>query len=91
MTLAEKAAAAAAVVLHLVFGVFPFAASGLVTPLWGIVVLYGWWLALAVLVVRSLRAPPNRRPFVALAVPFVALAGWFAFVSLGSVLLGWTA
>jgi hypothetical protein len=40
--------------------------------------------------VRSLRAP-NRRPFVALVLPFVALAGWFAFISLGSVLLDWTA
>ena len=90
MSVGEKVAALVGVVLHLAVGVFPYAASGLVVPLWGVVVLYGCWLALAVVLIRLLRGP-DRRPLVAPAVPLVALAVWFAFVTLGEALLGWTA
>jgi hypothetical protein len=88
---AEKVAAVVAVVLHVVVGVFPYAASGLLAPLWGIVLLYGVWLALAVVLVRLLRPGPRRRPMVAPVVPFVALAAWFAVLSLGEALFDWTA
>ena len=90
MSVGEKIAAVIGVVLHLAVGVFPYAASGLVVPVWGIVVLYGLWLALAAVLVRLLRGP-NRRPIVAPVVPLVALAVWFAFVTAGEVLLDWTA
>ena len=90
MSVGEKVAAIAGVVLHLAVGVFPYAASGLVTPVWGYVVLYACWIALAVVLVRLLRGP-SRRPLLAPAVPLVALAWWFAFVSAGGAFLGWTA
>ena len=86
----EKVAAVVGVVLHLAVGVFPYAASGLVTPLWGYVVLYACWIALGVVLVRLLRGP-NRRPLFAPVVPLVALAWWFAFVSGGEAIFGWTA
>lgn len=90
MSLGEKLAAGVGAVLHLAVGVFPYAASGLVVPVWGVVVLYGCWLALAVVLVRLLRGPA-RRPLLAPAIPVVAIAVWFAFVSLGGALLDWTA
>lgn len=86
----EKVAGALGVVLHLAVGVFPYAASGLIVSVWGIIVLYGCWLALAVVLVRLLRGP-TRRPLLAPAIPLVAIAVWFAFVSLGEALFGWTA
>jgi hypothetical protein len=86
----EKLAAIGGVLLHLGFGVFPFAATGLLAPLWAIVVLYLWWLALGVVLVRLLRGT-DRRPFVAPLVPLVALAGWFGFLTFGDLVLGWTA
>ena len=86
----ERVAAVVGVVLHLAVGVFPYAASGLVTPVWGYVVLYAVWLALAFVLIRLLGGP-NRRPIVAPAIPLAALAFWFAFVTAGEVLLDWTA
>ena len=90
MSAGEKVAAIVGVVLHLAVGVFPYAASGLVVPLWGIAVLYGCWLGLAAVLVRLLRGE-GRRPMLAPVVPLVALAVWFAVVNLGGVLFGWTA
>jgi hypothetical protein len=86
----DKVAAVAGVLLHLVIGAVPFAVSGLVAPLWGVVVLFVWWLALAATIVRLLLGA-DRRPRLAPLVPVVALAGWFAFVSFGGAVLGWTA
>ena len=90
MSVGEKVAAALAVVLHLLIGVFPFAASGLLVPLWGVVVLGASWLAMAVVLVRLVRGD-RRRPLLAPLVPVAALAGWFAFVSFGEAVFGWTA
>ena len=87
-TTLDKVFAAAGIVLHLVAGVFPFAASGLIAPLWGVVVLYLWWLALLAVAIRLVR---TRRWRLVLAVPFAAVAGWFALMSLGGAVLGWTA
>ena len=90
MSTPEKVAAAVGVVLHLAFGVFPFAATGLLAPLWGIVLVYVWWIALAVVLVRLLRGQA-RRPMLAPAVPVVALGGWFLLLTFGDLVLGWTA
>ena len=90
MSVGEKVAAVVGVVLHLAVGVFPYAASGLLVPLWAIAVLYGCWLALAVLLVRLLRGD-RRRPLLAPAVPVAALVVWFAVVTLGEAVFGWTA
>jgi len=86
----EKVAAVVAIVGHLAVGVFPYAASGLLVPAWGIVVLYALWLGLAVGLVRLLRGD-RRRPMLAPLVPVAAVAVWFAFVSAGEVLFDWTA
>jgi hypothetical protein len=72
-------------VLHVAIGFF-YAASGLLAPLWGVAVLWLIWLGLAVLMWRW-----RSRPFVVLAIPFVAAGIWWAVISLGDVLLGWTA
>ncbi|MBV1854786.1 hypothetical protein [Catellatospora tritici] len=64
-----------------------YAVSGLVTPVWGVVVLMIVWTALLVVCVRWMRPHPWRVP----AVPVVAIAFWFAFVSAGEAWLGWTA
>ena len=87
-TTLDKVFASAGVVLHLVTGVFPFAASGLIAPLWGVVVLYVWWVALLGVAIRLVR---TRRLRLVLAVPFVAVAGWFALMWFGGAVLGWTA
>lgn len=87
-TTLDKVLAGIGIALHLLAGVFPFAASGLIAPLWGVVVLYLWWLALLAVAVRFVR---TRRWRLVLAVPFVAVAGWFALMSFGGAVLGWTA
>lgn len=77
---------AVAVAAHLVVGVFPYAGSGLVAPVYGVAVLWAAWAALAVMLWR-LRARPTR----AILVPPAALLAWVAVVGLGDALLGWTA
>jgi hypothetical protein len=64
-----------------------YVVSGLVAPLWAVVLLVGCWLVLGLCAVRWVR----RRPLVVLALPFVGVALWWAVVSLGEVLFGWTA
>jgi hypothetical protein len=61
-------------------------ASGLVAPLWAIVLLYGLWLAGAVLLVRLAR----RRPLVTPLVPVVNGALLWLAISGGQAWLGWT-
>lgn len=69
-------------------GVLPFyVLSGLVAPLWAIVLLLLVWAALAVCSVRWFA----RRPWVVLVLPLVAAAVWFATIILGEQLLGWQA
>ena len=76
-------------VLHAAIAVFPFAATGLLAPLWGVVAVFVLWFALLVVAIRWAR--DDRRRSLVLAVPFIALAGWFAFVTFGDLVLGWTA
>ena len=76
----------AAALLHLT--VLPVhAASGLLAPGWAVLSLLALWAVLGgVLVVVHRRVGA-----LALLVPAVALGLWFALVSLGEQLLGWTA
>lgn len=68
--------------------VLPFyVSSGLVAPLWAIVLLLLFWAGLLVCAVRWF----TRRPWVVLVLPFVALAVWWGSLTLGEQLLGWQA
>ena len=74
-------------VLYLATGVFPYLASGLVAPLWGIAVLWvGWLLGLWVAI-----GLVRRRSAWALAMPVVALAYWWLVITLGETYFDWTA
>ncbi len=74
-------------ILYVVTGVFPYLASGLVAPLWGIAVLYaGWLVGLWVTIQLFRRASPW-----ALAMQVAAVAFWWLVVSLGESVFGWTA
>ena len=80
-------AGAIAGVLGLV-AVLPFyVSSGLAAPLWAIVVLMALWLLLFILAIRWF----TRRPWVVLAMPFVAAAVWWLALTLGEQALGWQA
>lgn len=74
-------------ILYLVTGVFPFAASGLVAPLWGIVVLYVGWLIGLWVTIRLFRS----RSLWTLAMPVVALAFWWVVLTIGESAFDWTA
>ena len=65
---------------------FPYLTSGLVAPPYGVLALWIVWGAFLALILRLLRA---RAP-LALLVPPVALGVWFAALSLGEALLGWS-
>jgi hypothetical protein len=67
--------------------VFPFAASGLVAPLWGIVVLYVGWLIGLWVTIRLFRS----RSLWTLAMPVVALAFWWVVLTIGESAFDWTA
>jgi len=71
---------------HLVVGVF-YLSSGLVAPLWAVVVLTVWWLLLAVLLSRLALRGSWWTP----AVPVVAYATWWGLLTLGEQALGWSA
>jgi hypothetical protein len=75
------------VVLYVATGVFPYLASGLVVPLWGIAVLYAGWLVGLWLTIRLFRSGSGW----ALAMPVAAVAFWWLVVTLGESLFGWTA
>jgi hypothetical protein len=79
---------AAVVGVMLLLATLPFyAASGLVAPLWAIVLLLAFWLWLLVMCVRWWRPHPLR----VLGVPFLAVLVWYAALALGEAVLGWTA
>ena len=71
--------------LHLIVGVF-YLTSGLVAPPWAAVLLIVVWAAFTVLLWRWRRSPVR-----ALLLPFGEAAVWFAAISAGQSLLGWTA
>ena len=74
-------------VLHLVIGVFPFSASGLLAPLYGIAIVYiGWFVALFFILKLW-----NRKPYLVLLIPAIEVAWWFALMFVGDAIFGWTA
>ena len=73
--------------LHLVVGVFPYAASGLLAPLYGVAILYVGWFVLLFVALKWW----NRAPFRVLLVPAIALAWWFALLTFGELVIGWQA
>lgn len=73
-------------VLHLL-ALWPYAASGLVAPRWGVVALLVVWVALGVLAV----AVHRRWGAVSARVPLAAVLLWVVLVTLAAVLLGWSA
>lgn len=66
---------------------FLYAASGLVAPWWGVVLLLVVWVALFVLACAWWTSHPRRLPGIAV----LTIALWFALVSAGGAWLGWTA
>ena len=76
-----------AVVLHAGVG-FVYLVSGLVAPLWGVLVLIVLWLAMSVVLVRALQARDSMR---AILVPVLGAALWFAVVQGLGTLFDWTA
>lgn len=76
-----------AALLHVVIAVFPLSASGLLAPLWAIVVIYAVWSAAAIAGFRGWR----RRPWTALLAPVGTLVVWVALMTMGDLVLGWTA
>ena len=74
-------------ILYVATGVFPYAVSGLVAPLWGIAVLYfGWGIGFFLTLILY-----RRRSAWALAMPIAALAFWWVVVSIGEAAFDWTA
>ena len=82
-----KVAAWIGLVLHLVVGVFPYLSSGLMVPLWGLIVLGVVWVVLLIVAIRLLR---RGSPWT-LAVPAIAIAFWFVWLTVGERLWDWTA
>ncbi|MFI7495316.1 hypothetical protein ACH9D2_11450 [Kocuria sp. M4R2S49] len=74
-----------AAVAQLVAGYF-YMASGLMAPLWAIVLLGVWWLVLTYVGVRLVK----RRSYLLLLVPVVAAVTWFGVMTFGEAVLGWT-
>lgn len=74
-------------VLYLGTGLFPYLASGLVAPLWGIAVLYAGWLLGLWLTSRLFLSGSAW----ALAMPVASVAFWWVVVTLGESVFGWTA
>lgn len=72
-----------ACLLHLVAGFF-YISSGLIAPLWAVLLLIAIWLVLAVVLVR--RRHTGART---LLIPVVAAATWFVAISAGEMFLGW--
>jgi hypothetical protein len=71
---------------HLAVAVFPFAATGLLAPLWAVVMGWAVWAGTAVLAWRVSR----QRPRLTLLVPLIAAAIWYAFVVLAAAAFSWT-
>lgn len=72
--------------LLLAMGVF-YLSSGLLAPLWAVIVLVAVWLALVVTGVIWFRSHPLR----VLVLPLLAAGIWFGALAAGEAWLGWTA
>lgn len=76
--------AAVSGVVHLVVGYF-YLVSGLVAPLWAVLLLLVWWVVLAWLLLRLALRGSWWTP----AVPLVAIVTWLAVLSVGGAFLDW--
>lgn len=61
--------------------------SGLIAPPWGVGVLIVAWLGLTIWMIRSWRNGPR----ITMGIPLLMVAFWFAFLTFGDLVLGWTA
>ena len=75
------------IVAYLVVGFVPYLVSGLIVPPGAVAVLMICWFVGLMLTARLAAARPLLAPVGVVA----ALLFWFAFVTLGSSLFGWTA
>lgn len=76
-----------ALALYVATGVFPYLVSGLVVPIWALILLMVLWgVGLAFTARLALR-----RPILSLAAIPAALAFWWLYVTAGSAMFGWTA
>ena len=75
------------IVAYLVVGFVPYLVSGLIVPPGAVAVLMICWFVGLMLTARLAAARPVLAPVGVVA----ALLFWFAFVTLGSSLFGWTA
>jgi hypothetical protein len=73
--------------LHVLVGLFPYSASGLMAPPYGLAILAAIWIALFVVLWRW--RPANA--WLTLLVPVGAVALWYLVMQLGDSVLGWTA
>ena len=65
-----------------------YAASGLLAPLWAVVLLLVIWAGLLAVAIWLLR---SERPALTILVPLASTAIWFGVLSAGEAWLGWTA
>lgn len=64
---------------------FLYAASGPVTPWWGMVLLLAWWLVLFVLACAWWTPRPRWLPWL----PVAGVAVWFPLIVAGAAWWGW--
>ena len=83
----DRTGVAIGAAMHVGTGVFPLSASGLVAPGWYLVLTALMWLAGAVAIWRLSRTATRR----VWAVPLAVTALWFAGITVGEQVLGWTA
>lgn len=76
-----------AIAAYVTIGIVPYAGSGLVAPLPGVLFLWAIWLLGWVVLVRMLR----RSPKWAWSVALLATGVWVAVVAFGGAVFGWTA
>jgi hypothetical protein len=74
-------------VLHAGVG-FIYLVSGLVAPLWGVILLLALWVGMSVVLLKALR---RENTWLALAVPAAGAVLWFAVVQGLGTLFDWTA
>lgn len=73
--------------LHLLIGIFPFGASGLLAPLYGIAIVYmGWFVALFFILKLW-----NHKPYLVLLIPVLDIVWWIVVMYGGELIFGWTA
>lgn len=85
-TLLRRVGAWTGVVL-MVVPLYLFAVSGLVAPVWAVVGLLVLWVLALSWAIKS----RDRHPWFVLALPAALVGVWFAVLTVGGALLGWTA